>query len=88
MSGFVKAIDTALNGLDRLRRENDYPPRASRAILARLCRAEMAPNELWAIDKPARLALIGERVTICRLCPHLASSRTQTVFGVGNPTPS
>ena len=25
-----------------------------------------------------------ERVAVCRLCPHLASSRTQTVFGVGN----
>ena len=26
-----------------------------------------------------------ERVSICTKCPHLASSRTQTVFGVGNP---
>ena len=25
------------------------------------------------------------RVSVCMLCPHLAASRTQTVFGVGNP---
>ena len=36
-------------------------------------------------DKSARLSSIAQRVAICRLCPHLASSRTQTVFGVGNP---
>ena len=27
---------------------------------------------------------IRARVAICELCPHLAASRTQTVFGVGN----
>jgi uracil-DNA glycosylase family 4 len=30
------------------------------------------------------LAAIGARVAICTKCPHLASSRTQTVFGVGS----
>ncbi|MEO5754499.1 MAG: uracil-DNA glycosylase, partial [Chthoniobacterales bacterium] len=24
-------------------------------------------------------------VAVCRLCPHLADTRTQTVFGIGNP---
>lgn len=36
-------------------------------------------------DKAARLQAIDERVKVCRRCPHLASSRTQTVYGVGNP---
>src|SRR5439155_21032274 len=31
------------------------------------------------------LAPLRERVSVCQRCPHLASSRTQTVFGVGNP---
>ena len=32
-----------------------------------------------------RLAAINEAVKSCRICPHLADFRTQTVFGVGNP---
>jgi DNA polymerase len=48
-------------------------------------RAAGAPNESEPDDKSARLSSIAQRVAICRLCPHLASSRTQTVFGVGNP---
>lgn len=32
-----------------------------------------------------RLAAINERVCACVKCPNLANSRTQTVFGVGNP---
>ena len=36
-------------------------------------------------DKAGRLAEIQTRVTGCLKCPHLVRSRTQTVFGVGNP---
>jgi uracil-DNA glycosylase len=32
-----------------------------------------------------KLAAINERVSACTKCPNLASSRTHTVFGVGNP---
>ena len=32
-----------------------------------------------------KLAAVNERVCACTKCPNLASSRTQTVFGVGNP---
>jgi uracil-DNA glycosylase family 4 len=32
-----------------------------------------------------KLAAVQERVCACVKCPNLASSRTQTVFGVGNP---
>jgi DNA polymerase len=36
-------------------------------------------------SKIDRLASVNARVAPCTKCPHLASSRTQTVFGVGNP---
>lgn len=35
-------------------------------------------------NKSELLTPIRERVRVCTKCPHLASSRTQTVFGVGN----
>jgi DNA polymerase len=35
--------------------------------------------------KAERLAEVSTRVAVCQKCPNLASSRTQTVFGVGNP---
>jgi uracil-DNA glycosylase family 4 len=34
-------------------------------------------------DKESAMAALRERVLQCQLCPHLASSRTQVVFGVG-----
>jgi DNA polymerase len=36
-------------------------------------------------DKIDQLAAVQERVRPCTKCPNLASSRTQTVFGIGNP---
>jgi uracil-DNA glycosylase family 4 len=39
-------------------------------------------------DAPSKAELLGalrERVGVCTKCAHLACSRTQTVFGVGNP---
>jgi len=36
-------------------------------------------------NKVQMLASVRERVCGCTKCAHLASSRTQTVFGVGNP---
>lgn len=37
------------------------------------------------MPRKARLAALREAVSTCRKCEHLASFRTQTVFGVGNP---
>lgn len=86
MSEFTHALETALSDLETLRSESDHSPRASRAALARLLTATPVPNESGTgDDKSALLASIEQRVAICRLCPHLARSRTQTVFGVGNP---
>jgi uracil-DNA glycosylase len=36
-------------------------------------------------EKADELAAVQSRVAVCTKCPNLASSRTQTVFGVGNP---
>src|SRR5438132_5876736 len=60
-----------------MRQTSDRAPRSSKTALARL--QFVAPN------KADLLAPIRERVRVCTKCPHLACSRTQTVFGVGNP---
>ena len=36
-----------------------------------------------ACDRPAVLAGLAREVAVCRRCPHLADTRTQTVFGTG-----
>jgi uracil-DNA glycosylase family 4 len=36
-------------------------------------------------DRPLQLSTLAAEVAVCRRCPHLADTRTQTVFGVGNP---
>jgi DNA polymerase len=41
---------------------------------------------LAAGERPAALAALAAEVAGCTRCPHLASTRTQTVFGVGSPT--
>lgn len=43
------------------------------------------PSLQEALDKAAALDAIQTRVAVCTKCPHLARTRTQTVFGVGNP---
>jgi len=47
--------------------------------------ARQAVRRLQGQDKPALLGAIREHVRACTKCEHLACSRTQTVFGVGNP---
>lgn len=37
------------------------------------------------VSSAATLEILRDEVTRCELCPELASTRTQTVFGVGNP---
>ncbi len=36
-------------------------------------------------ERPGLLAALASEVSVCRRCPHLAASRTQTVFGSGSP---
>lgn len=85
-------LDFVISALEKIRETNDRLPRASRSVLERLddtIAPSGAPDGCalpqLASDKAARLAPVRERVSVCTKCPHLASSRTQTVFGVGNP---
>ena len=89
---FPSALETVLTTLERMRDENLHRPRVSRATLETLNRC--APQTIdppspslrrASIDKTEHLSSVQRRVAICIKCPHLASSRTQTVFGVGNP---
>src|SRR5438445_1983232 len=50
-----------------------------RFVESRLQGSQLAPG------KSELLELLNSRVSSCTKCPHLARSRTQTVFGVGNP---
>jgi len=74
---YEPALDLVIAALEKIRETSDRLPCASRLSLEQLQFA--APN------KANLLAPIRERVRVCTKCPHLACSRTQTVFGVGNP---
>jgi DNA polymerase len=43
-------------------------------------------SRLSKADRQAQLEIVAEEVSHCQKCPELASTRTQTVFGVGNPS--
>ena len=91
------ALDLVIAALETIREENDRAPRASRAVLARLQAAdaiglslEMSASvsgrrQQSSQHKADLLTAVRERVRVCTKCKHLACSRTQTVFGVGNP---
>ena len=82
---FSPALDLVLGALERMRESGGRLPRASRDSLIQLQNRSPATPTRPAIDKAALLAPIQARVAVCTRCPHLARSRTQTVFGVGNP---
>src|SRR4030095_12269151 len=81
------ALDLVITALEKIRETNDHLPRASKISrglweapvpLTGRTRPPGTPN------KAELLAPIRERVRVCTKCAHLACSRTQTVFGVGN----
>jgi DNA polymerase len=90
------ALDLVIAALETIRRESERGPRASRAVLARLQSSDPVVLSLETASLPERplqvsqnkeglLTAIRGRVRSCTKCEHLACSRTQTVFGVGNP---
>ncbi len=84
------ALDFVIAALEKIRESNGRWPRASRTTLALLqtVPAAVPPGvtaESQKRDKADLLAAVRERVNACTQCAHLACSRTQTVFGVGNP---
>jgi uracil-DNA glycosylase family 4 len=44
-----------------------------------------AESVLSGPERATALKVLADEVAACRRCPHLAETRTQTVFGVGNP---
>ena len=76
---FLPTLDLVVSALERIRENSDRLPCASRTVLDRLGQGASRP------DKAKLLGLIQSRVSVCTKCPNLASSRTQTVFGVGHP---
>lgn len=50
-----------------------------------VARAPFQPLNLPLAERISGLAILAEQVKNCTRCPELVSTRTQTVFGVGNP---
>src|SRR5438477_9101739 len=82
---FSPALDLVLGALQRMRESGGRLPRASRDSLVHLRQRSPAAPARPITNKASLLAPIQARVAVCTKCPHLARSRTQTVFGVGNP---
>jgi uracil-DNA glycosylase len=101
VSQFSSALDFVVKALEQMRNDGERLPRASRSSLDQLQgTVSMEPATTQPItrpssdssagasvspDKAALLESIRVRVAQCVKCPHLARTRTQTVFGVGNP---
>jgi DNA polymerase len=93
VNDFPPALDLVLAALEQIRERGEKLPRASRFSVAQLRTTQpgksSAPQTLAPTksvpDKPLLLEAIRVRVAGCVKCPHLAATRTQTVFGVGNP---
>jgi uracil-DNA glycosylase family 4 len=94
VNDFPSALNLVVGALEQIRDRGEKLPRASRSSLAHVRRARPAESvaeesktqqDSGSPDKEALLAPIRAHVAVCVKCPHLARSRTQTVFGVGNP---
>lgn len=79
------AINLVLAALKEIRDSQERAPRVSRETLLRFVDTRLQSAATPPVDKATLLDLLNSRVRPCTKCPHLARSRTQTVFGVGNP---
>lgn len=77
---FNSALDLVLGALEEIRNGSVRLPYATAAALTRLQTATPLLG-----TNAERLEALARPVSVCVKCPHLARSRTQTVFGVGNP---
>jgi DNA polymerase len=76
MTEFDSALKLVHDALSAMNDAGNTKLRASRESLVTLA----AGGE----DKPTRMKALRERAIVCTRCAHLARSRTQVVFGVGN----
>ncbi len=86
MDPFQSALGVVLDRLEQIRVDGGRRPKASRSVLELLQQLPASPS----LPQPGQtkadlLAEVRSRVAVCDLCSHLAKSRTQTVFGAGNP---
>jgi uracil-DNA glycosylase family 4 len=90
---FPSALDLVVSALEQIRETSAHTPCASRAAIDSLFESRESvvrkidietsdDSDQWRIDK---LFSVQTRVAACTKCAHLACTRTQTVFGVGNP---
>lgn len=92
---FPDALDLVVKALEKMRESSPRNRFVSRDTLDQLLqrRATSLTGLSGEVVRPAKidnrkidmLQALNARVAVCTKCPHLASSRTQTVFGVGNP---
>jgi uracil-DNA glycosylase family 4 len=90
---FPSALDLVVRALEQIRETSEHAPCASRAVidafvLARASSPRIHEQDARAISitrKVDMLNALNVRVAGCIKCPHLVRTRTQTVFGVGNP---
>jgi DNA polymerase len=73
----LRTVSPVAVSLPAMPKSNEGGRETSAALTER--RLQPAPNKAELLDP------IRERVCACTKCAHLACSRTQTVFGVGNP---
>ncbi|CAN5627655.1 uracil-DNA glycosylase [soil metagenome] len=101
MSSFFDALNAALPALEKIRDGLGPFPTASHASVERLrslraVGAEAPPVPKAAVAAPASASVFAEPAVwtmetlreaalACTKCPHLVKTRTQVVFGVGNP---
>jgi len=76
------ALDLVLSALEQIQETSNRTPHASREALALLF---TDPRLAESPEGVNQLEPLQVRVAGCMKCPHLVRSRTQTVFGVGNP---
>ncbi len=90
---FDTALQIAHDALAQMH-ENGVELRASASALERLASTPTSAGDeshgtdathAFHSEKAARLAELRAPVLACTKCPHLVASRTQVVFGVGNP---
>ncbi len=100
MSQFDTGLDLVLQQLTAQKRLLQREPSATPALLQKLLQSRptssapstsipfsspsVAPSFLTTGSKAGRIAALRDICLPCTKCPHLAASRTQVVFGVGN----
>ena len=92
---FQEALQTAIPMLEKIQRGINPPPKGSTSALKKLKEAALANAP--KTPRGAKAAVAGpqgsdwtlpalrEAIRECGKCPHLVRSRTNVVFGVGNP---